>query len=284
MSKSYLFLGVYTQHWSPSDFDAPIAICKKLGISGLLVKVYEHTQGEWYAGKFDAIYQRILAAGLECIPFGFHLGNTEGSSVATEAAIGLKFMGEYGAYCMDAESAFDGQDAWGKQLAAAWANHPGKLWISTWANPETHKWLGIIDALKPLVSAWMPQCYSDKLADLAKAQWPHGLPMQPTVGIVGDGDANSPAKHTKLFGETDLSIWEYQEIAGHAATAEAIMHAFGSTVTPVVTPAPQTSSVPTVTPTPAPAIVELANFPFRNQLTDGDPNSGLDCVPTSMAD
>src|SRR5712691_11237378 len=241
MSKSYLFLGIYTEHWQPADFDAPIVLCKKFHIDGLLVKVYEKTQGLWYSGHFDAIYQRIKAAGLECIPYGFHYG---GAELAAEAHVGLDFLQKYGAYCMDAESDFDGHTDWGHDLALIWANHPGQLWISTWANPVDHHWLGIIDALKGEVQTWMPQVYSDDLANRALVQWPKGLPMQPTVGIVGDGDPNIGASHVKLFGDTDLSIWEYREVAGRESQVEGIMHAFG--VIPTVAPIPQVAPVPLV--------------------------------------
>ncbi len=275
MKKSYLFLGTYTFGWQPADFDAPIALCKKYGIDGLLVKVYEKTQGLWYGGMsgFDAIHQRITAVGLEAIPYGFHYG---GIDLLPEADAGLSFI-----YCIDAESAWDGQTKWGQSLADIWANHPGKLWISTWANPADHNWLGIISALSPHVQAWMPQVYSDKLADMAIAQWPKGLPMQPTVGIIGDGDANVGALHVKLFGDTDLSIWEYEEAVQHDSDIQAIMRAFG----PRPAPAPSPLVQP---PQQGGTVTTLKGFimvPERTPITaDGHPpeNAGLSCVPASI--
>ncbi len=267
--KSYLFIGTEDFKWGPSNYDGPIALCKKYGITGLLVKAYEITQGLWYGGitGFDAIYQHITGARLECIPYGFLYG---GVGLPAEAAVGLLFMDKYGVFCMDSESAFDGHTDWGQKLATIWNGHPGRLWISTWANPADHNQLGFIDALKPHVQAWMPQVYSDKLAPMALAQWPHGLPMQPTVGIVGDGDPNTGANHVHLFGSTDISIWEYEEGVAHGDRLGAIMTAAG------------------VQTAPAPPQVIHAPFPMVSERTpvtgDSHPseNAGLNCVAASI--
>src|SRR6266567_2419296 len=276
MRKSYLFLGVYTKTWHAGDFDPVIALCKATGITGLLVKVYEYFAGEWYGGTFPTIYQHITSAGLECIPYGFHYGNGNGSNLQKEAEVALKFMGKYGQYCMDAESDWDGHTAWGQSLASIWKGHPGKLWVSTWANPQDHQWLGIIDALKGEVQAWMPQVYSDKLGDKALAQWPHNLVLQPTVGIVGDGDPNHPERLVNLFGQGDLSIWEYREAIAHMNPLAAIMRAFRGAAVPQ--PAAQGGT----------SVVTLQHFPMiaeRTPITaDGHPpeDAGLSCVPASL--
>ncbi len=278
MRKSYLFLGVYTKTWHAGDFDPVIALCKATGITGLLVKVYEHTQGLWYGGTpgFDVIYKHIIAGGLECVPYGFYYG---GATLQEEAKVALAFMSKYGIYCMDAESSFDGQSAWGQQLASLWKGHPGKLWVSTWANVADHNWLGIIDALKGEVAAWMPQVYSDKLADKALAQWPHNLVLQPTVGIMGDGDPNHPERLVNLFGQGDLSIWEYREAIAHMNPLAAIMRAFRGAAVPQ--PAAQPAQGGTV-------VTTLQNFPMvaeRTPITaDGHPpeDAGLSCVPASI--
>lgn len=281
--KSYLFIGTESFKWGPANFDPPIALCKKYRITGLLVKAYEITQGLWYGGMsgFDAIYKHITGAGLECVPYGFFYG---GAGLPSEANIGLLFMQKYGRFCMDSESAFDGQSAWGQKLASIWSGHPGELWVSTWANPADHKWLGIIEALRPHVQVWMPQVYSDKLAGMALAQWPKVQSIQPTVGIVGDGDVNAGALHVNMFGGTDLSIWEYQEGIAHGDRLQAIMHVFGAQ------PVAQTAQpAPVAQPTQGIVTMSgLANFPMvaeRTTITgDSHPseNAGLNCVPSSI--
>src|SRR5260221_10828691 len=102
MKKSYLFLGTYTFGWQPADFDAPIALCKKYGIDGLLVKVYEKTQGLWYGGMsgFDAIHQSNTAVGLEAIPYRLHYG---GVVLPPLTATGGSLICKYVVYLLVAE-------------------------------------------------------------------------------------------------------------------------------------------------------------------------------------
>src|SRR2546421_9895288 len=103
-TKIYLFVGVESFDWQPADFQPVIEYAQAHHIDGLLIKVFDGMQGEWYNGQFPAIFQRITGSGLDCVPFGFHYGNARGSSLTGEAALGVKYMHTYGKYCANMEA------------------------------------------------------------------------------------------------------------------------------------------------------------------------------------
>src|SRR5213080_2314583 len=109
MTKVLLWIGIESYSWQLKDFQECAAFCKQQGISGVLVKVFDGMQGEWYAGNFPNIFQLFKGSGLDCIPYGFHYGNNKGSSLVGEAQLAVKYGQTYGVYCADMESSWDGQ-------------------------------------------------------------------------------------------------------------------------------------------------------------------------------
>src|SRR5579859_1948140 len=166
-----LFIGIESFTWSDAHFTNAIDFCKQAQLDGLMVKVFDGMQGEWYNGRFPAIYTAIKSAGLICVPYGFHYGYNKGSDLVGEAKLAIKYGQTYGKYCADMESSWDGQGDWARQLAgliqAAQAVTPFEFWVSTWANVGDeaggHSWLTNISHLAPVTKYFMPQAYSDSL-------------------------------------------------------------------------------------------------------------------------
>ncbi len=238
MTQVYLWIGIEDFTWTVANFQPVIAFAKQHNIDGLLVKVFDGMQGEWYKGQFPQIFTEITSAGLGCVPYGFHYGNNKGSSLTGEAQLGLKYMQNYSTYCADMESSWDGQGDEAKQLASIWANHPGKLWISTWANVGDeaggHMWLTNISHLNPVVDMWLPQAYSDSLYSLMQQDWPHGLNVQPTFDLSAEDGTNHPNVSAEDFCQnlnkqfqppSILSLWEYNWARQFPSTLDSVVAA-----------------------------------------------------------
>jgi len=200
--KTALFVGVESFNWSLTEFDNCIAFCKKYGIQQIILKVYEITQGEWYSqlGGAGFVVNHIKASGLDVLPYGFFYGN----DVQTESTVVLKWLGLVGKFCMDMEGAFDNNSERAAVFATELANHPGVLYVSTWANPVNHSWTKNIEILDSIVSVWMPQAYNDSLIKDMYAQFPkvQGL-IWPTFHII-----NTPYQDASIY--QNISLWEYQ--------------------------------------------------------------------------
>lgn len=251
MTQVYMWIGIEDFTWTVANFQPVIAFAKQHSIDGLLVKVFDGMQGEWYKGQFPQIFTEIKNAGLACVPYGFHYGNNKGSSLTGEAQLGLKYMQTYGIYCADMESSWDGQGDEAAQLAGIWANHPGKLWISTWANVGDeaggHMWLTNIGHLNPIVDLWMPQAYSDSLYSLMQQDWPHGLNVQPTFDLSSEDGTNHPNVNAEDFCQNGskqfqppsiLSLWEYNWAQQSPSTLDGVVAAAKAATSVETKPAP----------------------------------------------
>lgn len=179
-----LFTGIETFDWTYQDVDTMIAFLKENNIPQWVLKVYEIGTGDWYqrAGGSVPVVNYIRSKGIDVLPYGFFYGN----DLIHESEAVLNYLKEYGQFCMNMESAFDGSANEGKcqYFAKALANHPGELSISTWANPGSHGWLPNIASLNNLVHTWMPECYDDGLVKLMYEQYPKVAGnIQPTFHI-----------------------------------------------------------------------------------------------------
>lgn len=195
-----LFTGIETFGWQKSDFDNLISFCKQNGIDQVVLKVYEITQGEWYRNLGGSVIPIgwLVDAGLEVLPYGFFYGD----SPDTEAQAANMFLSLFGDFCLDMESSFDGNT--GKMQAFVNAL-VGQFYVSTWANPLTHSWIGNITILEPKTKAWMPQAYDDSLVKAMYDQWPRTLlPIEPTFHV-----QNTPVNDAKSF-SNNFSLWEYE--------------------------------------------------------------------------
>ncbi len=202
-NKVYLFTGVETFNWSLDQFQKVIDLCKSVGVSGLIVKIYEIGTGEWYGhlGGSTKVAHLIASQGLQWIPYGFFYGNNQG---VEDAAI-LKFLNLYDIIMLDMESSWNGST---KEhidiLKNALMGHKGEVWVSTWADPVTQNWISNIKELDSVVNVWMPMIYFPNLVQMFKDQFPKVKGrIEPTY---------QKGVNLSDFTNSNVSIWEYQSV------------------------------------------------------------------------
>lgn len=216
-----LFTGVETFSWSLNDFKSFATFCKTNGVSQVVVKNYEITQGEWYSGigGSDAVKKVFDEQSIDCLFYGFFYG----TDPTTEINAINNQITKYGRYCLDLESDFDNNNKIDPFISGLQA---GELWVSTWANVGTHGWISNIEKLDKLVSVWMPQAYSDSLVKDMYAQFPHvqGV-IWPTFHII-----NTPYQDASPY--QSFSLWEYELAKQDPASFQAyVLQQKGETVT-----------------------------------------------------
>ena len=216
MSKIYLFTDTETANWNRSQFDALAAFCKAHHINGVVLKIYEKTQGEWYSnlGGATTVIKWLQADGMEVMPFGYYYG----ASNEELASIQL-YLARYGTYCMQMEAEWNGApQPQLTNLVTAIKGHVGKLWVSTWADPATQNWLGVISALNPYVDTWLPQIYDPNLVPLFSKEFPHVLGnIYPTYQIL-----NVPPLSSLIKADI-ITLWEYQQALAHPDLLDAVV-------------------------------------------------------------
>lgn len=208
-----LFTGIETYNWTQTDFDSAINFYKSAGVDTWFLKVYEITQGEWYTslGGPLQVCSTIEKSGLTVVPYGFFYG----SDPVQEGDIIAKYLSQWHSFCIDVEGSFDNNPTAMQKLYDQFSTSPGTLYVSTWANPNTHVWtqnLKILDKFSNLV--WMPQCYDDSLLKEFFGQWiASSHPVQPTFHLL-----NTPFADSKSF--SIFSLWEYQLAEQNSGTLQ----------------------------------------------------------------
>lgn len=224
-----LFIGVESQSWSLSDFQAAAQKAKALGISSLLIKIADGTY-EWYGplGGWEAVLDAVGSQGVKAVPYTYCYGNKYGA-LSSEVAILQAIMERAGVVVADMEAEWNGQVGWANTIANALKNRPGLFGVTTWADPNLQNWQGVIQALKGSVDFWMPQVYTDFLASVYQAQFA-GLPVVPVFNLGTDVGPNDLSRNVQTAQGGPVSFWEYQAAMGSwAATVKSITASQGGT-------------------------------------------------------
>lgn len=199
-----MFTGIETFNWQISDFDTLIANCKSWGITQIVLKVYEITQGDWYQhlGGSTTVIGHIKDSGLDVLPYGYFYGN----DISNECAAIKRYLSLYGKFCANMEAEWNNNPAKTQEFKNSLGTFGGQLYISTWADPETQAWLQNISILEPITYAFMPEAYDDNLVKLMYSQFPRlkTAKILPTFEI----GLTSPAMAGPFI---DFTLWEYQE-------------------------------------------------------------------------
>jgi hypothetical protein len=239
-----LFLGIPTYNWSLAQFQQAAQFARAHGVDNLLVKVADGAN-EWYGGigNINAIFDTIRSEGVGMIPYIYSYGNEFGA-LDREIDIMLEYLHDSGIVCMNAEKEWNGQVAWAQHLCGR-IQGTGTFLVSTWADPSLQNWQGVIAALAPCTTVFMPQQYNNYLATFwgefaaNGAQW-----LQPTVNLTQDFGANDPvsiASHAKNQGHTAISVWYYDTAVANPGLLDAIYAAFPKGATPVQQYGPNSS-------------------------------------------
>lgn len=205
MGKVYLFLGIETEHWVLSQFDDVISYCKSHNIDGVLIKVYEVTQGMWYPllGGPQAVTNYMELSGIDCVPYGYFYG---GTNWPKEALAMKQLCDIYTQFCLNLEGEWDNDtnNTIDELVQLLSQSKMVNIWVSTWANPLDHDWGSNIAKLDKYVETWMPECYDDNLTSACLIQFPavHGT-VCPTYKIGSNTIAN-------IIVSDCTSMWEYQ--------------------------------------------------------------------------
>jgi hypothetical protein len=156
--------------------------------------------------------------GCGYIPFQYAYGPRFGEAhIKNEANLLMrigdeigKARGGKGFVCTDLEAEWDGNTKAGQIFAQALQYTQCDIYVTTWANPNSHGWKGILQALKPVTHAFVPQQYNDYLATRATDY--AGYAIQPALDLSQEFGANHPvdiAKKAKVAGESSVWLWEY---------------------------------------------------------------------------
>jgi hypothetical protein len=229
-----LFCGTSTQTWTLAQFTQAAQFAKAHGVDSLLVKVADGTY-KWYGGLagYQAIKNAIHAEGVGCIPYTYSYGNTYGD-LDTEIDILISYMQDSGVVCADMESEWNGQVGWAQHLASRMSSLQGVFLVSTWADPSMQNWSGVIQALNPCVSAYMPQQYTSFLETFWQEFGELGAKcLQPTLDMTQDFGPNDPvslAQSAHSQGHTAISIWYYETAAANPGLLDQVLAAFPKTI------------------------------------------------------
>lgn len=211
LGSSPLFLGVETENWTISDFQAAARNAKALGCTSLLTKIADGTN-IYYGnlGGWQKVIDAINQVGIRAVPYTYCYGDKFGGLVGEDNILAAA-MRYAGCVIGDMEVEFNGRVDWAQAVAAALEPVPGLLGITTWADPQWQDWPGVLAALRPATNFWLPQVYSSGLADVYHAQFdPLGVPYFPILNLGTEFGANDPVTIARVSNSPIVGFWEYQ--------------------------------------------------------------------------
>lgn len=225
-----LFLGVNTYAWGVQQFQDAAKFAKAHGVDALLVKVADGNE-LWY-GNWNgwlAMRSAVLNEGVGFIPYVYSYGNKFGALEA-EVDLMLGYMRDAGIVCMDAEAEWNGHTDWAQYLCGRVQGQAGTFMVSTWADPSLQNWQGVIAALAPCTTVFMPQQYNNYLMTFWNEFAANGATwLQPTVNLTQEFGANDPvaiAQAAAGQGHTAISVWYYDQALANPGLLDAVYAAF----------------------------------------------------------
>ncbi len=219
----YLFIGIESENWSLADFETACTFCLDHSIDGLIVKVYEVTQGDWYTsiGGAQAVADVVTSHHLRFMPYGFFYGNS-----TQECDAIVRYGTSFDSFILDMESTWNNASSlmlapYLTAIQKVVTSHHN-IDISTFADPAEQGWTSVVDALEPYVGLWMPQIYSEELDTLAAKEWPSTLYLLPTYSVI-DVNSNGLFDTALIQKGVDVSIWEYADAEAHPAWVDTVV-------------------------------------------------------------
>jgi hypothetical protein len=217
MNKVYLFCGTETDHYTTDQFKAIADFCVKHNIDGVLVKCADGGN-VWYGGydNIKAIQGCFKVQGLSFIPYAYLYGD-KFHAYLLELQIAQILLTLCGQVCLDMETEFNGRVDLAHEMATALAKHNGIIYCSTWADPELQNWTYVIEVLKNIVDVWMPQQYSNWLANDESLWTTLGIPptaIEPTINLSPSlvNDPITIARQAYQRKHQAISLW-YDQLA-----------------------------------------------------------------------
>lgn len=214
-----LFLGIETADWSLAQFNEAAKTAKALGITSLLIKIADGGN-RWYGdiGGWLQVFD-VVRPTINAIAYTYCYGNRF-NAIQEEIAILSDAMTQQGIVIADMEAEFDGHDDWAQQVCDVLLPIPGFFGVTTWADPNLHNWQCVLAKLQPCVNFWLPQVYTDFLAQQYHAQFDSYIsPYYPVVNL----EASNVLRHASEANSQIIALWEYQLMATYTDTVEAIV-------------------------------------------------------------
>ncbi len=213
LGKVGMFTGIETYTWQLSDFQSAANFAKQHAIDFVVVKVFDGPN-EWHGGNFQPIHDVFTSTGLQVLPYGYMYGYAKGSDLNSELSLVQKYMRNFGICCGDIETEWNGQTAWGTQVANALVNAPGVFVVSCLADPAVQDQVQVFKNMMPAVSAWEPQIYNDYLQSVWQSQWAQvgKVLITPTYDLSNEFGSNNVVQ-TAITNSSiveQITLWEYQ--------------------------------------------------------------------------
>lgn len=205
-----MFFGVETFTWTTSQFLDAAASLKAYGVDALIIKVAEvgSVAGNIWYGGFDqavALLHTIQATGMGVLPYQYSYGDTYGN-LDLEVSIANQFLQAGFDYCLDMESEFNGQVVWAQRVAAGLS---APVYVSTWADPVLQNWSGVLQALAPMTTFFLPQVYTAYLQGVWQQQYlQSNIPLNQCIPTI------TAATIPVASGRPNITMWEYSQLTG----------------------------------------------------------------------
>lgn len=259
-----LFIGNECEGWQPADFANAARFARSIGCDTIAPKRANGNQ-KWYGTPQRLKDERaaVLATGTGYLPMMYCYGPAFGDEqIRIEAATLREIMANNdGMVCADMETEWNGKIAEAQLFAELMANHGGILTCSTWADPREQNWLGVIQALAPVVSVWGPQQYTNWLEAQAGQLAGMGC-IQPEFDLspsFGPDNILQLVADAKARGELSIWLWEYQYAQANPTLVHQISSLFGSAAS-VPPPAPPPVGWQSYTVQEGDSLAEIAQF------------------------
>jgi hypothetical protein len=275
VGRTVLFIGNECRGWSPADFANAARVARSLGIDTLSPKRLDGTV-RWYntPQQLQDEYRAVTAQGCGYLPFAYCYGprfgldfvNAECAVLAEmQAALGALQSDGIGFVCADLEAEWNGRVDAAQRFNAAMQNKH-LLYLTSWANPGSQAWTGVLNILRGCINAYVPQAYSDYLGTVEYQQISQDLCIQTAVDLSQEFGANHPvqiAQQAVNHGQTTLWMWDYSFLGAQRSNAQGVVQVARAIQLP--------DQPPDSTPTPQPT--QPAQRTYTVQL--GDNLSGI---------
>jgi len=214
-----LFVGQECRDWTPQDFANASAYAHGLGVDTLVAK---RADGgiKWYGDVARLREERaaVQNAGCGYLAFGYCYGPKFQHAGNDQIAIECGILQEMASVC-DNIAVADMEAEWNGQTGAAqeFYNHmrpwPGRLIVSTLADPNQQDWRAVVETMRGCVDAWGPQQYNNWLDN---QEWQLSALGETVVfpefdlsQEFGANDHTADVRNAVARGQKSLWFWEY---------------------------------------------------------------------------
>ncbi len=133
------------------------------------------------------------------LPYQYCYGDTYGN-LDLEVSIANQFLQAGFDYCLDMESEFNGQVVWAQRVAAGLS---APVYVSTWADPVLQNWSGVLQALAPMTTFFLPQVYTAYLQGVWQQQYlQSNIPLNQCIPTI------TAATIPVAAGRPNITMWE----------------------------------------------------------------------------